>query len=236
MRYLALPLLISLVSWVTTGCNKPAPSHTYFPLEAGHRWTYKTTTDWENLVLERSSITLSTEGQEQVEGQAVWRRRSDQGVDYWLGLDSTGIFRFATKSDLDEQPKLDDKKRYVLKEPLQVGTSWQSSTTAYLLHRRQEFPREIRHTHPAVPMTYSIEAASETVSTPAGSFSGCLRVKGVAVVKLYADPVVGWRDIALETQEWYCQGIGLVKLVREERAGSTFLNGGTYTMELTQWQ
>jgi hypothetical protein len=217
------------------GCSQPQPSQSYFPLQAGHSWTYQTTTEWESLVVERSTMTLSSLGRESVEGQAAWHRRSDQGVDYWLGVDNTGVFRVATKSDLDEQPKLDDKKRYVLKEPLQVGTSWQSSTTAYLLHRRQEFPREIRHTHPAIPMNYSIEAVGESVNTPAGSFQSCLRVKGIAVVRLYADPVVGWRDVPLLTQEWYCPGAGLVKLVRQELAGSTFLGGGTYTMELMQW-
>jgi hypothetical protein len=30
--------------------------------------------------------------------------------------------------------------------------------------------------------------------------------------------------------------VGLVRLVREEPAGSTFLTGGTMTMELIEWQ
>jgi hypothetical protein len=35
---------------------------------------------------------------------------------------------------------------------------------------------------------------------------------------------------------WYCEGVGLVRLVREEPAHATFLTGGTLTMELTAWQ
>jgi hypothetical protein len=231
MRY----VLIYCFALTAAACSQNQTTQGYFPLESGHQWTYLTTTEWENLVVERANLTLSTHGEERIDGRAAWRRRSDQGVDYWIGQDETGVFRLASKSDLDDEPKLDDKKRYVIKEPLQTGTTWQSTTTAYLLHRRQEFPREIRHTHPSVPMTYSIEVVGEPVSTRTGSFNDCLRIKGIATVRLYADPVVGWKDIPLVTTEWYCKGVGLVKLVREERAGSTFLGGGTYAMELTTW-
>ena len=55
-------------------------------------------------------------------------------------------------------------------------------------------------------------------------------------MRLFADPVVGWRDLPLATTEWYCHGPGLVKLVRKEPANSTFLVGGTQTLELMSWQ
>ncbi len=117
-----------------------------------------------------------------------------------------------------------------------VGTQWQASTTAYLLQRRNEFPREIRHTHPSIPMQYQIEAVNEAVDTPAGKFEQCLRVKGSATVRLYADPTSGWKDLPLTTLEWYCPGVGLTRLERSEPAGSGFLVGGTLRMELSAWQ
>jgi hypothetical protein len=40
----------------------------------------------------------------------------------------------------------------------------------------------------------------------------------------------------LNTTEWYCKGVGLVKVQRAEPANSTFLAGGTMTLELTDWQ
>lgn len=220
-------------------CSAPPPDTNHFPLDAGHRWVYDVKTEWENNVVEHETRVLTTHGAESLEGTSgakAFRRRSDSGVDYWLRADDTGIYRVAMKSDIDEEPKLDASKRYVLKTPLAVGTGWQSSTTAYLLQRRQEFPREIRHTHPNVPMTYTIEAVGEPLQTRAGKFNHCLRVKGVSTLRLYADPVVGWKDMSLQTTEWYCQGVGLVRLVREEPAQSTFLTGGTQTMELVAWQ
>jgi hypothetical protein len=230
---------VSIASMVAAlaGCGAAAPSTGFFPLESGHRWTYDVKTEWENNVVEHEDLVLTTHGSDsRVEGGAAYRRRSDDGVDYWLRSDDTGIYRVASKSDLDAEPKLDAPRRYVLKAPLAAGSSWQATTTAYLLKRRAEFPRELRHTHPSIPMTYTIQALGEKVQTRAGAFDNCLRVKGSAAVRVYADPVVGWRDMPLVTTEWYCDGVGLVRLVRDEPAQATFLTGGTLTMELVAWQ
>jgi hypothetical protein len=219
------------------GCGAAAPSTGFFPLEAGHRWTYDVKTEWDNNVVEHEPLVLTTHGSDSnVEGGAAFRRRSDSGVDYWLRRDDSGIYRVASKSDLDAEPKPDAQRRYVLKTPFAAGSTWQATTTAYLLKRRNEFPREIKHTHPSISMNYTIESIGEKVQTRAGAFNDCLRVKGTAAVRVYADPVVGWRDMPLVTTEWYCDGVGLVRVVREELAQATFLTGGTLTMELVAWQ
>jgi hypothetical protein len=212
-------------------CSAPE-DRSLFPLAKGHRWTYDQRTERENDIVEPETRVLETLGEDWLEGGPASRRRSDSGIEYWLRSDASGIYRVATRSELDAEPQLDKERRYVLKAPITVGTTWRASTVAYLLQRRQEFPREIRHSHPAVPMTYTIEAVGEKVETRAGRFEGCVRVKGLAVLRLFADPVVGWRDMPLTTLEWYCPGVGLVKLERKEPAESTFLSGGRLTMEL----
>jgi hypothetical protein len=233
MRSVSLLAIVAALA----GCSAAPPSTGFFPLESGHRWTYDVKTEWENNVVEHEDIVLTTQGSDsRVEGGAAFRRHSDDGVDYWLRSDDTGIYRVASKSDLDAEPKLDTPRRYVLKAPLAVGSTWQATTTAYLLKRRAEFPRELRHTHPSIAMTYTIEALGQTVQTRAGTFGNCLRVKGTAALRVFADPVVGWRDMPLTTTEWYCDGVGLVRLLREEPAQATFLTGGTLTMELVAWQ
>ncbi len=232
---LALAMAMALATTLA-GCGQP-PGEGYFPLESGHRWTYRVTSEWENHTLERELLTLTTEGQERLETSgSTWRRRSDTGVDYWLKSDDSGIYRVAAKSDLEQDPRRDAAPRYVLKAPLAVGTTWRTDTTAYLLRRRQEFPPEIRHSHPAIPMNYTIEAVGQTVRTAAGEFNDCLRVKGVALLRLFADPVTGWKDMPLTTLEWYCKGVGLVRVERSEPANSTFLTGGTQTLDLVSWQ
>ena len=233
-RWPLWPGLFAL-AWLA-GCNQPSPAAGYFPLQAGHRWTYDQTTEWANDTLEHETVELSNEGSDTLFDGPAFRRRSASGVDYWLRGDDSGIFRVASKSDLDPDPKPDEPRRYVLKTPLAVGTAWQTPTTAYLLRRRQEFPPELKHSHPSFPMHYVIEATDEAVTVRAGRFEHCLRVKGAAALRLFADPVVGWKDMPLTTLEWYCPDVGLVKLVRDEPANSTFLSGGKLTLELIAWQ
>jgi hypothetical protein len=221
-------------------CSQSAASG-YFPLEAGHTWRYEQLSEWENNTQDKEQIELSTLGKESLPdtagGGSAMHRRSASGVDYWLRADDTGIYRVAAKTDLEAEAQADKPARYVLKMPLAVGTSWQAPTTAYLLKRGAEFPPEIRHTHKPVVMTYQIAALGETVKTRAGDFKDCIRVQGTAVMKLFADPVVGFKDMPLTSTEWYCQGVGLVKLERSEPTNnSTFLQGGKLVMELTEWQ
>lgn len=219
------------------GCSGPPPAATYFPLERGHRWVYEQASEWENATGEREPLVLTTLGEEDLpSGGRAWRRRSDSGVDYWLRADETGIYRVASKTDLQAEPAPDTERRYVLKAPLAVGSTWQAMTTAYLLRRNADFPPEIRHTHKPVLMHYRIAALGQALATRAGRFDDCIRVEGSAVIKLFADPVVGFKDLPLNTTEWYCKGVGLARLERREPAHSTFLNGGTLTLELTEWQ
>jgi hypothetical protein len=223
---------------VATGCSAPPPEASHFPLAAGHRWVYDQVVEMENNTLEHEELVLETTGPDRLDGfdGPLWQRRSASGMDYWLKADASGIYRVASRSAVQDAPQPDSAPRYVLKTPLAVGTNWQASTTAYLLRRRQEFPPEIRHTHAPVTMHYSIEALGQQVKTRAGTFDDCIRVVGRATMRLFADPVVGWRDLPLTTTEWYCKGVGLVRLERAEPAASTFLTGGTLRLELVSWQ
>jgi hypothetical protein len=231
-----LPTLLAALA----GCSQRSDSASHFPLEGGHRWAYDVSTEWENNTTERTQQVMTTEGRDSLAGGApAWRRRSDSGVDYWLRSDASGVYRVASKHDNQAEPVMDaaSNPRYVLKQPLAVGTSWQAATTAYLLKRNAEFPPEIRHSHAPVAMTYRIEAVGQTITTRGGDFTDCVRVRGEAQMRLFADPVVGFKDMPLVTTEWYCAGVGLVRLERNEPTnGSTFLNGGKLVMELTEWQ
>ena len=229
-------LLAAAVLALLAGCKEP-PGSSLFPLEEGRRWTYRLSSEWENDTRERETVVLSNLGRDSaLESGSAWHRRSDTGLDYWLRADATGIYRVAAKSDVDAEPKPDPTPRFVLKAPIAVGTSWQTTTTTYLMRRNSEFPPEIRHAHPSVPVVRTIEALDDRVEVPAGRFEQCVRVKGLALLRLFADPVNGFKDMPLTTLEWYCPGVGLVKVERREPANSTFLTGGTMTMELMEWQ
>lgn len=227
-------LLAALAS--LAGCSRPPPEASHFPLAAGHEWVYDQITERDAASVEHEEVVLRTLGTDRLETGPAWRRRSDSGVDYWLRADASGVYRVASKSDLEDVPQPDAQPRYVLKAPYTAGTTWQSDTTTYLLRRKAEFPPELRHSYPKIRMTYTIDGTEPQVATRAGTFSDCLRVKGSAQLRLFADPVLGFRDMPLTTTEWYCKGVGLVRLERNEPANSNFLSGGTLRMELVQWQ
>ena len=222
---------------LAAGCGeRRAPSAELFPLEPGHRWTYRQVTELEDGAHDVAALVLRTLPGEDFEDRPAFRRRSDDGVLYWLRRDASGVYRVATRHELQAEPVKDAAPRYVLKEPLVPGTEWQAPTIPYLLKRTQGYPPELRNEGKPVAMRYAIEALEESVAVPAGRFENCLRVRGSGTLRLYADGSAGWRDIVLTTREWYCPGPGLVKLERDEPAKSPFLIGGTLRLELQAWE
>lgn len=218
-------------------CGAAPGDDALFPLAAGRSWTYRVSTvidDAEST--QNETLVLANRGTDTVDGALSWRRRSDSGIEYWLRSDATGIYRIASRNPLEREPQLDNPRRYVLQKPYAVGTEWDASTTAYVLARKNEVPREVRYVHKAFPMHYRIEALAEKVQTPAGQFEGCMRVAGRAEIRLYVDAMFQWRDIPLVTLEWYCPGVGLVRLERKEPSPTKFMVGGTVTMELASWK
>ncbi len=214
---------------------KPAPDD-YFPLEAGHEWTYRVTTSSDDNTPQVDTLVIHARAAENMGGDPAHRRHSHDGNNYWLRSDRTGIYRIASRNALDRFAQADEPHRYVLSKPYEPGTSWKNTTTAYVLQRRSEVPKEIRRTHKPFPMTYTIAAMDDKVSVPAGSFDRCMRVEGTAAIRLYVDAQFAWRDIPLTTREWYCPGVGLVKVERQEPSPSRFMVGGSVVLELADWK
>ena len=93
---------------------------------------YRVTTDYEDSTRSEETLTLRTLPRDTLAAQvglelgSAWHHRSDSGVDYWLRNDATGIYRVASKSDVQAEPSPDKTRRYVLEAPYTVGTQWQS--------------------------------------------------------------------------------------------------------------
>ena len=163
--------------------------------------------------------------------QPVAVRHHSAGVSYYLKADDQGVRRIAIRTDIDNEPTADAEPVWVLRAPYQVGTEWTTVTVPYLLQRKNEHPRDLKHTHKA-QMTWRIEAVDDVVTLADGSeHRPCLRVVGQARLNLYTDPVNGFTDVPLISREWYCRGKGLVKLEREEKVPTGFMTGGTLRAE-----
>jgi hypothetical protein len=89
---------------------------------------------------------------------------------------------------------------------------------------------------PKVLMTYIVEAMDETVAVPAGTFKSCARVAGNGNFTLYVDAVQGFRDVPIVNREWYCKGVGLVRVERTETLQSAYYSTGLIKMELAAFK
>jgi hypothetical protein len=122
----------------------------------------------------------------------------------------------------------------VLKLPLAQGASWRVPTVAYTMMRKHEYPRELKHGR-GMLMHYTVEALDEKLTVPAGSYAHCARIVGRAEMTLFIDPVRGFTKVPVTSTEWYCRGVGLVKLERVESLSTTFYSGGRVSMTLTDF-
>ena len=230
-------LVVLGVLGVLAGCSRESGEKSFFPLDEGRTWTYRVTKNIDEATepdIDHLSFTMK--GPQKLESGLAERRHGDTGVDYFLRSDEQGIYRVGSRKTLDENPKSDNPPRFVLKKPFVVGTQWQADTVPYLLQRRNEVPKEVRYTSKPIMMMYAIAALDQKVETPAGQFEGCIKVTGEAKIKLYVDAQFSWRDIPLLTTEWYCPGVGLVRVERVESSPSRFMRGGSQTLDLMAYK
>lgn len=247
MAYFDSKLILRWVRWTSflglcalTACDRPSQEHPYFPLAQGRSWTYEVTTQFDDPEghTDITHTTLTNMGQETLNNASAWRRRSSEGVQYWLRQEDKGIVRVASKSPLDARATLDAFPRTVLPQPMVVGATWETDTTLYLLRRRSERPAEFRlvEKYKAIPMTYTVTDLNQKVSTPAGQFEKCALVSGRADVVMWIEAAMSFKPTPVLTREWYCPDVGLVQLEREEPTTARFFQGGRIRMSLTNWQ
>ena len=219
------------------GC-KPGQDTSYFPLAPGAHWTYSVQTEADG-TSSRQQQTISVLDERRFDGKPLFIRRSETpgniGIEYWLRAQPAGRVRIAQRMDREENATLAPAPRTVLKLPLAVGASWRAPTVPYTVMRKNDYPREAKYGR-GMLMAYTVEALEETVTVPAGSFGHCVRVVGRAEMTLFTDPVKGFNKVPVTTTEWYCRGIGLVKLERLESLATMFYTGGKVTLELMDYR
>lgn len=229
---------ILLLPIMVVACDRQSNTASYFPLAPHSEWTYEVTTDIDDAT-SKSVQVIRTLDARRHDGKPIIVRRSEIGgsigVEYWLRETPESIVRIAQRTDLQDEAVFDPAPRTVLRLPVKAGGTWAAPTVPYTILRKSEYPRELKYGKP-VSMTYSVEALDDKVTVPAGTFQNCARVKGLAELTLYTDPVSGFRKVPITTIEWYCRGVGLVKLERVEPLSTSFFSGGRVTMVLSDYR
>lgn len=232
-RLFLLPAML-----VLAGCSQSPEGDSYFPLPVGAAWEYDVTSDI-NQIVSHETYTLSVDRTVDTDAGEVFVRRVEVpgsiGIEYWLRKEKDRIMRIAQRIDADEQAKLDRNPQVVLKLPVTVGGTWMVPTELFIIAPKLEMGMGTTKM-PKVLMTYIVEAMDETVAVPAGTFKSCARVTGNGNFTLYVDAVQGFRDIPVVNREWYCKGVGLVKVERSEMLQSPYYSAGQIKMELADFK
>ncbi len=233
-------LTVIAAALLAAGCSKPEPrGESYFPLDVGARWEYDVTSDISGTLTHETYIASVDRTIDYSNGDQVYVRRVEVpgniGVEYWLRKDKVGIARIAKRTDVEEQAKLDTNARTVIKVPLTQGASWMVPSEPFIVLPKGDLGlKEVKM--PKVLMSYTVEAMDETVTVPAGTFQHCAKVVGSGNLPLYADAVQGFKDVPVQNTEWYCKGVGLVKVERHEDIISPLWSSGKIVMELTDFK
>ena len=223
---------------VVAGCSQSLPvGDSYFPLPVGATWEYDVTSDINNIITHDTYVLSVDRTVDTDAGEVIVRRvevPGSIGIEYWLRKEKDRIVRIAQRIDADEQAKLDRNPQVILKLPVTVGASWMVPTELFVIAPKLEMGMGTTKM-PKVLLTYTVEAIDEALTVQAGTFKSCARVAGIGNFALYVDAVQGFRDIPVVNREWYCKGVGLVKVERTELLQSPYYSSGKITMELTSF-
>ena len=238
---LRIPALLLACLLGLVACDQPVKDNPLFPLAAGKRWTYQVETVYDEPDAKTLRYTLEMRNLGSAalsDGSTAWLRYSSNGHEYWLTSNDNGIQRVAMKQPTKEQAILDEEPRTVLPAVLQVGSTWTTTTVPYFLRRRNEKPSEFRYLDKFkhVPMVFTVADIDSAVTTPAGQFEHCVRVEGKMEMMLWNDQINAYKPTNILSREWYCPGVGLVQVEREEPTTAKFFQGGIMRMKLMDYR
>jgi len=204
------------VAMAASGCTRARTGLAqYFPLKPGMAWTFR----FSGSTGGTGELTTTNQAPRAVFGfTAVPQRNAggDKTYTEFYADDGSGIRHVAIDESEGLQSRLSDHS-YVIKLPIAAGTSW------------SEIDRTFDGT--VYDATTRIESVNDNVSVPAGTFSGCIRIRSTgsasaakgsarapgatARLRLAADD----DEVSIEDYYWLAPGVGPVKATHQESRG-----------------
>ena len=228
----AAAIFVSLALLAGAGCRLGGGSG-YFPLNANWTWRYTMVSEIKKIKKERTEMVVANLGATMLEDQKVVPRIYEDGHRYYYADHDDGIVLVADRS-VGSKTAAEEPGQFVLKHPLEPGTTWPVSSQTYLLRRQIFSPTAVIMVPITVPipMTYTIESKEDVVRVAAGTFRNCLRVHGKATATRNLGERIGDGEVVVDVVEWFAPGVGLIKMVRSEETRPDSIPTGTMTMEL----
>lgn len=172
-----------------------------------------------------------------LDGTKTFVRRTHDGSLFFYQKTDDGINRVAVKRRTDREIQREASTHLIIPYPTEIGNAWQLETTTTILDRNiRAYERKVFTLVTPVTLHYTVESLDAIVSVPAGRFDRCLRIRGIGHTRVNPNVSVGVTNIEIETIDWYAPGVGLVKMVRKEKASTAVLDSGEYVLELESLQ
>ncbi len=229
------PLILVLIG----GCDSDATSSDLFPAIEGMVWHYDATFQ-AGRKLNRHKIIVTNLGYIMLEDgtQAFARKYHNDDVAYYK-KNEKGIFRIGYQK-AGKNLSRDTENHFVLRFPVKTGIKWVLTSKPFFLEKSV---REINagqaslsgdlSLHP-LKVSNEITSTNETVRTPAGSFSNCIRVDGSGKTTGTGSEI-GKVNVEVRQTDWYAPGIGLIKSTRKETTNLKWARSSTFSMELEKY-
>lgn len=217
------------------GCSwQSDDADSLFPLAPGLSWQYRVKIQRVGAVTENTMRVMENISRSAFAGEdGVAIRRNEDGIRYYVARRDDGFYRVAVKSLLNRSPIMDQPAVRILPLPARPGTRWREPVHTYLLDRAKTFITD-KGPDNTIALDYHIEADDVGVKVPAGEFSNCVLAIGRTTFHLGSGVGFAPTDIPIEQREWYCPGVGLVRLIREETLTSAqrTITGGRIELTL----
>jgi hypothetical protein len=171
---------------------------------------------------ETQKIVLTNLPQRELRDKKVTPQKVDIGgatIFLFIAEDSNGSYVYASQSPGIPEPQIEPNPTYSLKNPIKVGTTWEEKTETHMLEK-------IPYT-----LTSTIESIDETVTVSAGTFKGCVKVKGSGNAQKKLG-ILGDAKINVEHYNWFAPGIGTIKSIVKESSNHMMVGSVERAMEL----
>jgi len=225
----AIRHLCAVVILICAGCDNHG--HGFYPLEEGRWWDFETrTTVLDEVSAQR--LMVANIGAGDHAGTPVLIQRQSAGREVYFRDTKRGLERIAVRQPIGEKETA-PPATLVLPRDRAIGTTWTATTRLRLIESRT-FARQDKLRPRLLPLdlNLSIAALDDTVTVPAGQFTGCIRVDGSGSRSVRTDRGNASAEVTVVHREWYAPGVGLVRVERSESAESPFLKAGQYVQEL----
>ncbi len=214
MRQFAFILIIGALMFYL--CEPKCKAVDYYPLNEEIQLQYELTVSTSSTKQTSDLFTRRSLPERTIGGKKaipiVWTFGTTSTMSFFV-KDDSGLYQVGVQEPKDVDPKIFDPPIYFIRYPIQVGANWQSHyETTYWKPR---FNLILKNT---------IDKIDDIVTTAAGTFDKCIRVKGTftgtETNTLFnpskPDDYIHDIYVTIELYNWYAPNVGWVKGIKKE--------------------